>query len=42
VSAVTFPAYSNAAVSLRHMDFGRANSRDQLIRARARVHLRKG
>lgn len=39
VSPVTFPAYSDASVSLRHYDFGRGSSRSQMIRARARVHL---
>lgn len=42
VSPVTFPAYDGASTSLRSMDIGRANRRrSQLVRARARVALRK-
>lgn len=41
VSAVTFPAYSGAGVSLRHYDFDRPSGRSQMIRARARVALRR-
>lgn len=37
VSAVTFPAYEGASVSLRHIDFGRRTAREQAIRARART-----
>jgi HK97 family phage prohead protease len=40
VSVVTFPAYDGAGVSLRSMNFAEFRQRDQLIRARARVHLR--
>lgn len=40
VSAVTFPAYDTAAVSLRHIEYARSG-RSQLIRARARL-LRPG
>lgn len=40
VSAVTFPAYAGASVSLRAFDFGgRESTRSRLIRARARATL---
>lgn len=40
VSAVTFPAYEGASVSLRYLAVpSRATARDQAIRARARVLL---
>lgn len=39
VSVVTYPAYDTAGVMLRSHDF-RPPGRDQLIRARARVHLK--
>lgn len=42
VSPVTFPAYQGAGVSMRHMEFSAADSgRAKLIRARARIHLRR-
>lgn len=41
VSAVTFPAYSDASVSLRHYDFARPSGRSQMVRARARLLLGK-
>lgn len=42
ISPVTFPAYSGASVSLRHMEFNETgqSGRSQLVRARARVHLK--
>lgn len=41
VSAVTFPAYQEASVSLRHLyQPVRRSRREQLIRARAHVHLK--
>lgn len=42
VSAVTFPAYSGAGVSLRHHDFGRVSARSLMIRARHRAHVGPG
>lgn len=44
VSPVTWPAYSDTDVALRHYDFSRPSGREQMIRARhrARVHLGKG
>lgn len=39
VSAVTFPAYSDAGVALRAYDFSPAAAREQMIRARHRVRL---
>ena len=41
VGPVTFPAYSGTGVALRSYDLAPVSSRDQLIRARARVHLAK-
>lgn len=44
VSPVTFPAYQGAGVSMRSIDFSKmtvVTQREQLIRARARVHLRR-
>jgi HK97 family phage prohead protease len=41
VSPVTFPAYTGADVSLRHIQF-RPSGRSQLVRARARVLLGRG
>jgi HK97 family phage prohead protease len=40
IGPVTFPAYSGTGVALRSYDLAPASSRDQLIRARARVHLK--
>lgn len=40
VSAVTFPAYEGAAVSLRRYDFARPSGRAQMAQARARVLLK--
>lgn len=41
VSAVTWPAYEGASVALRRYDFDRPSGRSQMIRARARVALRR-
>jgi HK97 family phage prohead protease len=41
VSPVTFPAYSGAGVALRSYDFEQLDSRSQMIRARARVHINR-
>jgi HK97 family phage prohead protease len=40
IGPVTFPAYSGTGIALRSYDLASAPSRDQLIRARARVHLK--
>lgn len=37
VSPVTYPAYEDTAVALRHIEFTRPSRADQLIRVRARV-----
>ena len=43
ISPVTFPAYQGASTMLRHMDFSavKNDGRANLIRARARIHLRR-
>lgn len=40
VSPVTFPAYEGASTEARSVQLGAARLRSQLIRARARVHLK--